>query len=126
MNSDPTLTILIAGAAVTIGMVGGAILVRRRGLPLPSRFWPMLALGWAAIIVLGFVLVLIPDEASSVVFGLVFLATGAGLMATAIRERRKVNPPSPLTPARLNRAVLLGALQYIAGVVMLLTVFGQR
>ena len=126
MNSDPTFTILLAGAAVTVGAVGGALWVRRRGRPVPPAFWQLLALGWAGTIVLGFVLVLVPDDGSSVVFALAFLVTGAGLMATAMGERRKVNPPSSLTTARLNRTVLMGALQYVAGVVLLLMFFWQH
>jgi hypothetical protein len=126
MHSDPTFTILLAGAAITIGAAVGALWARRVRWPIQLAFWQVLAFGWAILIVMGFVFVLVPDNASSVVFALAFLFTGAGMLAAAMRERRRVSPPPSLTTDRLNRAIFFGALQMGAGVVLLLMLSSQR
>lgn len=125
MRSDPTLLILLAVAAVTIGAAAG-IWARRVVWPIRLVFWQVLAFGWAIFLVMGFVFVLVPDNASSAVFALAFLFTGAGMLATAVRARKKVSHPSFLTTDRLDRAIFFGALQMGAGVVLLVMLFSRR
>jgi hypothetical protein len=81
-------TVLLAGVAISVAIVGRAIMLRRRGMPVPRGSWQLLALGWAGVLILGFLLVLLPENATSALFPIAFVVGGGAT--------RRFEPPEPI------------------------------
>jgi hypothetical protein len=119
-------TVLLAGLAISIGILGRAIMLRRRGMPLPRGLWQLLALAWAGVIVLGFLLVLLPENITSALFPIAFVVGGGLQVVSTLRSPSGSASQSHLSRASRNRKIVLGLLSMAAGVVLLLEFFGQR
>jgi uncharacterized membrane-anchored protein len=113
---------LVAGVVISV-IVAARVMQRRRGRGLPPRFWRVLGVAWAIVLVVSVLFALLPRTVSDALIPIVTVVTGAGLVATAIWTRSRHKNPAVATAT--SRAVVLGLLQLAAGLVLLILFLGR-